>query len=951
MDDEDKKSQDEERGNDASEAKEDEGQAPEASGDSDVRSPEADGEGGEDDVSDAQTAGDAIAHELLPISVETEMRRSYLDYAMSVIVGRALPDVRDGLKPVHRRVLFAMKEIGNTWSSPTKKAARVVGEVLGKYHPHGDSAVYQTIVRMAQDFSMRYPLVFGQGNFGSIDGDGAAAMRYTEVRLEKIAGTMLADINEETVDFVPNFDNSEQEPVVLPTRLPELLVNGSAGIAVGMATNIPPHNLRETIEACLYCLDNLDCSIESLIDRMPAPDFPTGGIIFGLNGVHQGYRTGRGRVLMRARTHFESFGKDRTRIVVDEIPYMVNKRVLYERMHELWRDKKLEGISEMRDESSKKIRIAIDLRQDAMPEVVLNNLFKNTQLQESFGMNMVALVDGHPMVLNLKQMIECFLMHRREVVTRRTVFRLKKSREAGLLLEGQAIALANIDEFIREIRDSRTPDEAAEALMSRGWPTGFAAEIAARAAASRDLVYPEGTLSTKCAQPDGLYWLTSEQVANILAMNLRRLTGLEQEKILDDYRQTMDRIFDYVDILQRPERVNTIIRDELKEVGEQFGDERRSTIDPLGDPNFDKRDLIPRRDMVVTLSVGGYVKSQELADYNAQARGGRGRNVQAMTKDDTIGDVFIANSHDIILCFSSKGSVYPIDVFDLPEGKASTRGRPIVNLLPLEEGELIDFILPIQDFDGERYLVMATNKGGVKRTALSVFRNVRNKGIRAIILGEDERLVGVSLAKPGDHYMLFSSKGRAVRTELEKLRTKGRSSGTNRGIRLVGDDDACVSLVVVGSEAFDKEILTATASGYGKRTAAVEYPVKGRGVQGVLSIRVDEETGPVIGAVLVDGANDIMMLSTGGKVIRTRASEVRLTKSRASRGVRLIRLDDDALQSVRVVPHTEGESYDELEKSDDFVEDPVELDELDDAGELDEADDASDESDQDDSKD
>lgn len=923
MDEEDKKSQDEERAEDAGERNDGEGMAPEASDDSIVDGAQTGSSGDEEDVPEGQTVGDAIAHELLPVSVETEMRRSYLDYAMSVIVGRALPDVRDGLKPVHRRVLYAMKEIGNTWSSPTKKAARVVGEVLGKYHPHGDSAVYQTIVRMAQDFSLRYPLIFGQGNFGSIDGDGAAAMRYTEVRLQKIAGAMLADINEDTVDFVPNFDNSEQEPVVLPTRLPELLVNGSAGIAVGMATNIPPHNLRETVAACLYCLDNPDCSIDSLIERMPAPDFPTGGIIFGLKNVHQGYRTGRGRVLMRARTHLEEFGKGRTRIVVDEIPYMVNKRVLYERMHELWRDKKLEGISEMRDESSKKIRIAIDLRQGALPEVVLNNLFKNTQLQESFGMNMVALVDGHPMVLNLKQMIESFLMHRREVVTRRTVFRLKKSREAGLLLEGQAIALANIDEFIRLIRESRTAEEATAALMSRGWPTGFAAEIAARAAAARDLVYPEGTLSTKCVQPDGLYWLTSEQVANILAMNLRRLTGLEQEKILGDYRQTMDCIFDYIDILKRPERVNKIIGDELKEVSEQFGDERRSTIDPNGDPNFNKRDLIPRRDMVVTLSVGGYVKSQELADYNAQARGGKGRNVQTMTKDDTIADVFIANSHDIILCFSSKGTVYPIDVFDLPEGKANTRGRPIVNLLPLEEGEQIDFILPIQDFDGERYLVMATNTGGVKRTALSVFRNVRNKGIRAIVLDEGEHLVGVSIAKQGDHYVLFSAKGRAVRAEIDKLRPRGRASGVMRGIRLLDEDNSCAALVVIGSEDFDKEILTATASGYGKRTAAAEYPVKGRGTQGVISIRVDEDTGPVIGAVLVDAADDVMMLSTGGKVIRTRASEVRLTKTRSSRGVRLIRMDDDVLQSIRVVPHTEGETYDELEKNDDFVEDDV----------------------------
>ena len=872
------------------------------------------------------TSGNAIAQELLPVSLETEMRRSYLDYAMSVIVGRALPDVRDGLKPVHRRVLYAMKEIGNTHNNPTKKAARVVGEVLGKYHPHGDSAAYQTIVRMAQDFSMRYPLIYGQGNFGSIDGDSAAAMRYTEVRLEKIAAEMLADINEDTVDFVPNFDNSEQEPVVLPTRLPELLINGSAGIAVGMATNIPPHNLSETVSACLYALEHPDCSIESLIELMPAPDFPTGGIIFGLSGVHQGYRTGRGRVVMRARTHLEEFGNGRTRIVVDEIPYMVNKRVMYERMHELWRDKKLEGISEMRDESTKQVRIAIDLKQGTMPEVVLNNLFKNTQMQESFGMNMVALVDGQPMLLNLKQMIECFLAHRREVVTRRTIFRLRKAREAGHILEGQAIALANIDEFIRLIRESQTVEEAQAALLGRGWAPGFASEIARRAAANGRDVYPEAMDSERGLHADGLYYLTKPQVDNILAMNLRRLTGLEREKILSDYRETMERIFDLIDILAKPARVSAIISEELRAIKEEFGDARRSTIDLEGDPNFNKRDLIPRRDMVVTLTEGGYVKSQELADYNAQTRGGKGRNVQATTKDDVIEALFIANSHDIILCFSTSGRVYPIDVFDLPEGKANSRGRPIVNLLPLAENERISFILPIQGFEKDHYVVMATNRGTVKRTALETFKNVRNKGIIAMTLDEDEVLVGVGIAKEGNDVMLFSDAGKCVRFDLSAVRLMGRTAHGVRGMRL-GEGQRVIALVIVDDES--KDILAATEHGYGKRTPVTEYTKHRRGVMGLKAISTSERNGRVVAACLVSPEDDIMMLSTGGKVIRTRASEVSVY-SRGAGGVHLIRLGEDTLQSVRIVARTANESDDDIDHLDIEVPDDADVVEPDD---------------------
>ncbi len=872
------------------------------------------------------TSGNAIAQELLPVSLETEMRRSYLDYAMSVIVGRALPDVRDGLKPVHRRVLYAMKEIGNTHNNPTKKAARVVGEVLGKYHPHGDSAAYQTIVRMAQDFSMRYPLIYGQGNFGSIDGDSAAAMRYTEVRLEKIAAEMLADINEDTVDFVPNFDNSEQEPVVLPTRLPELLINGSAGIAVGMATNIPPHNLSETVSACLYALEHPDCSIESLIELMPAPDFPTGGIIFGLSGVHQGYRTGRGRVVMRARTHLEEFGNGRTRIVVDEIPYMVNKRVMYERMHELWRDKKLEGISEMRDESTKQVRIAIDLKQGTMPEVVLNNLFKNTQMQESFGMNMVALVDGQPMLLNLKQMIECFLAHRREVVTRRTIFRLRKAREAGHILEGQAIALANIDEFIRLIRESKKVEEAQAALLGRGWAPGFASEIARRAAANGRDVYPEAMDSERGLHADGLYYLTKTQVDNILAMNLRRLTGLEREKILSDYRETMERIFDLIDILAKPARVSAIISEELRAIKEEFGDARRATIELEGHPNFNKRHLLPRRDMVVTLTEGGYVKSQELADYNAQTRGGKGRNVQATTKDDVIEALFIANSHDIILCFSTSGRVYPIDVFDLPEGKANSRGRPIVNLLPLAENERISFILPIQGFEKDHYVVMATNRGTVKRTALETFKNVRNKGIIAMTLDEDEVLVGVGIAKEGNDVMLFSDAGKCVRFDLSAVRLMGRTAHGVRGMRL-GEGQRVIALVIVDDES--KDILAATEHGYGKRTPVTEYTKHRRGVMGLKAISTSERNGRVVAACLVSPEDDIMMLSTGGKVIRTRASEVSVY-SRGAGGVHLIRLGEDTLQSVRIVARTANESDDDIDHLDIEVPDDADVVEPDD---------------------
>ena len=856
------------------------------------------------------TSGDAIAQELLPVAIENEMRQSYLDYAMSVIVGRALPDVRDGLKPVHRRVLYAMKEIGNVWNSPTKKAARVVGEVLGKFHPHGDRAAYQTIVRMAQDFSMRYPLIYGQGNFGSIDGDSAAAMRYTEVRLMKIAEEMLADLHEDTVDYIPNFDNSEIEPVVLPTRLPELLVNGSSGIAVGMATNIPPHNLKETIDACVHALEDPYCTIDDLIRRMPAPDFPTGGIVFGISGVHEGYRTGRGRVLMRARTHLEEFGNGRTRIVVDEIPYMVNKRVLYERMHELWREKKLEGISEMRDESTRQIRIAIDLKMGTLPEVVLNNLFKNTQMQESFGMNMVALVDGQPMLLNLKQMITYFLAHRREVVTRRTVFRLRKSREAGHILAGQAIALANIDEFIRLIRAAKTVEEAQTSLMSRGWPLGFAKDITERARSYGRDADPEGLEASRGLQPDGLYYLTKTQVDNILSMNLRRLTGLEREKIIADYSAMMERIFDLIDILRKPERVTAIIREELLAIREAYGDERRSTVDLEGDPNFNKRDLIPRRDMVVSITRGGYVKSQELSDYNAQKRGGSGRNVQATVADDAIEKLFIANTHDIILCFSTLGQVYGIDVFDLPEGKASSRGRPIVNLLPLDEGEKISFILPIQGFDDEKFVLFATNMGTVKRSRLSEFAGaVRlQQGVRAMSFDEGEHLIGVSLTSGEDDVFLFNTDGFCVRFKETDVRVMGRAAHGVRGIRLA-EGQSVIALATCADS--DKFVLTATSKGFGKLTAISDFPINRRGSKGRIAIRTSEENGSLVAALIVTPEDDIMLLSTGGKVVRTRAGEIPV-RGRRTKGVILIRMGKDTLATIERIDRTGEEDEDEV---------------------------------------
>ena len=789
--------------------------------------------------------------EVEPVSLETEMKRSYLDYAMSVIVGRALPDVRDGLKPVHRRVLFAMEQMGNTYSRPTKKSARVVGDVIGKYHPHGDQAAYDTIVRMAQPFSLRYPLVYGQGNFGSLDGDSAAAMRYTEVKLQKLAGEMLADIRKETVDFVPNYDNTETEPTVLPTRLPNLLINGSSGIAVGMATNIPPHNLGETVDACVHLLNHPEATIDDLIKFVPAPDFPTGGIIFGLHGVHEGYRTGRGRILIRSKTHYEEFDKGRrTRIVVDEIPYQVNKRVLVESIAHLINEKRIEGISDLRDETDKDgVRIVIELKSGVVADVVLNNLFKLTQLQDSFGVNMVALVDGQPQLLNLKQILEAFLMHRREVVTRRTIFELRESRGEAHVLEGLAVALANIDDFLAIIRNAPTPDVAKAALMGRGWASDLVATMLSRVEDQMDLYRPDGLdAQYGFRSSEGLYYLSEKQAVRILQMQLQRLTGLEQDKIVQDYKQVSAHIADLLDILAKPERVSRIIEDDLLQLKTDYNDDRRSTLDPTGDPNFDPRDLIPRREMVVTMTRDGYIKAQQVSDYQAQKRGGQGKKAATMKEGDMIDQLFIANSHDRILCFSDFGRMYCLDVYTLPEGSRTSKGRPIINSVPLAEGERITVVLPIQEFDDGHYVFMATANGVVKKTPLKDFANVRRSGINAAGLDEGDHLIGVAITNGENDIMLFSDAGKAVRFAESDVRPMGRNARGVRGMQLE-DGQQIIALLVAGDET--QTVLTATENGYGKRTEVAEYTRHGRGTKGMIAIQTSERNGKVVAATLV----------------------------------------------------------------------------------------------------
>ena len=890
-------------------------------------------------------AMESFAKETLPVSLEEEMRRSYLDYAMSVIVGRALPDVRDGLKPVHRRVLFAMHELNNDWNRAYKKSARIVGDVIGKYHPHGDSAVYDTIVRMAQHFSLRYLLVDGQGNFGSVDGDNAAAMRYTEIRLSRIAHELLEDIDRETVDFGPNYDGSEREPLILPARIPNLLINGSSGIAVGMATNMPPHNLNEVLDGCLLMLERPDVTVDELIEKIPAPDFPTAGIIYGLAGVREGYRTGRGRVVMRARTHFEDIERPgatgRQSIIVDELPYQVNKRTLLERMAELVNEKKLDGVSDIRDESDKSgMRVVIELKRGEVPEVVLNNLYKATQLQDTFGMNMVALVDGQPRLLNLRQMLECFLSHRREVVTRRNVFELRKARERGHLLEGLAVALANVDEMIALIKAAPTPPIAKERLLERFWEPGVAREMVERAAgdgstagsdapAAQGESVPGSALTAEAVarlrafRPEGMdpglglslegYRLSEAQAQEILNMRLQRLTGLEQDRIVGEYREVVLTIADLLDILARAERITAIIRDELQEIRRNFGDARRSTIEANA-TELGVEDLITPTDMVVTISHTGYFKSQPLSEYRAQRRGGRGKQATGNREDDWVDQLFLANTHDMLLCFSDRGRVYWMKVYEVPQGSRTSRGRPIVNCFPLVDGEKITVVLPIKGFDAEHYVFMATRRGTVKKTPLTDFSNRRTAGIIAVDLDPGDFLVGAAITDGQHDIMLFSDAGKAVRFAEDDVRPMGRNAHGVRGMWL-DEGQSVIQLLVaqaVEEMAQPPAVLCATANGFGKRTPVTDYPRKGRGTKGVIAIQTGDRNGAVVAAVLVEPSDEIMLITDGGVLVRTRVAEVK-ESSRVTMGVKLIALDENAqLVGLQKVAESVAEIADEL---------------------------------------
>ena len=888
-----------------------------------------------------------FAKETIAVSLEDEMKKSYLDYAMSVIVGRALPDVRDGLKPVHRRVLYAMHELKNNWNSAYKKSARVVGDVIGKYHPHGDSAVYQTIVRMAQPFSMRYMLVDGQGNFGSVDGDAAAAMRYTEIRMAKIAHEMLADIEEDTVNFGDNYDGSEREPLVLPTRFPALLVNGSEGIAVGMATSIPPHNLRDTLSGCLKLLREPETDINDLIDIIKAPDFPTGATIYGLTGIRAGYQTGRGRVVIRSKTHIEPIGKNSEAIIVDEIPYQVNKSKLVEKIGELMREKTVEGIAELRDESDKDgTRIVIELKRNENAEVILNQLYKLTQLQDSFSINMVALVDGQPRLLNLKQILSEFLRHRREVVTRRTLYRLKKARAEGHIAEGKAVALSNIDEMIALIKQSVDVDSAREALLSRAWQSDLVSEMLNRSDLDLTMARPEWLPENRGLQADG-YWLSDEQARAILRMSLRNLTGLDQDEIIKEYKELMAIIVDLLDILAKPERVRQIIDDELVAMQTQFGDERRSEINTFGGGDIADEDLIPPREMVVTLTHSGYIKTQPTSDYQAQRRGGRGKQAAATKDEDFVETLFVANTHDYLMCFTNLGRCHWIKVYRLPEGGRQSRGRPINNVIQLDENEKVSAILPVRDFPEDEYVFFATAMGVVKKVQLSAFKNVSVKGIKAIALKDGDSLVGVAKTSGSSDIMLFSNLGKAIRfneyyvnngndedeevsgslntenddadddnaTEFnlqtnKGVRPSGRGSGGLRGMRLPANG-RIVSLLTaeIGS---DLQVLTATQNGYGKRTPIEDYSRKGKGGQGIIAIDTGERNGELVGAALVSPNDDLMLITSGGVLIRTKVEQVRET-GRAAQGVRLINLDEGTtLVSIERVAEENSDEEAEL---------------------------------------
>ena len=850
-----------------------------------------------------------FAKETIPVNLEDEMRQSYLDYAMSVIVGRALPDVRDGLKPVHRRSLFAMHELGNDYNKAYKKSARVVGDVIGKYHPHGDSAVYDTIVRMAQEFSMRHPLVDGQGNFGSIDGDAPAAMRYTEIRMSRIAHELLADLDKETVDYSPNYDGSEQIPDVMPTKLPNLLVNGSSGIAVGMATNIPPHNLNEVVNACLALLENEDITIDGLMQHIPGPDFPTAGIINGMRGIREAYRTGRGRIYVRARVEIETNEKNkRQAIIVNELPYQVNKARLLEKIATLVKDGKIDGISGLRDESDKSgMRMVIELKRGEVADVVLNNLYQHTAMQNVFGINMVALDRGQPKILNLKQIIEAFLRHRREVVTRRTMFDLRKSRERAHVLEGLAVALENIDKVIALIKAAKNPAEAKIALMKEAWKAKQITDLLARSDTS--MSRPEDLDAIYGLSKDG-YRLSDAQAKAILDLQLHRLTGLEQEKIHGEYSEILERIEDLLDILQNPERLKTVIHDELVAVRDQFGNDRRTEIiESQKDLNVE--DLITDEDVVVTLSHAGYVKSQPISEYRAQRRGGKGKSATRMKEEDFVDKLFIASTHDTVLCFSSRGKVYWLKVYEIPQAGRGARGKPIINLLPLEESEQVNAILPVGAYDEGHFIFMATSDGTVKKTPLKDFSRPRSSGIIAIDLAEGNNFVGAGITSGDCDILLFSDAGKVVRFKESDVRPMGRTARGVRGILLKDGQQVISQIIAQPSEEESATVLTATELGYGKRTALTDYPVHKRGGQGVISIQVSERRGLAVGACLTHPETEAMLITSGGTLIRTHTSEISVL-GRNTQGVRLIGLDEDeTLVGMDIVAETEDESSDE----------------------------------------
>ena len=830
---------------------------------------------------------DQFAKETIPVSLDGEMKKSYLDYAMSVIVGRALPDVRDGLKPVHRRVLYAMHELSNSFNRPYKKSARIVGDVIGKYHPHGDTAVYDTIVRMAQDFSLRYMLIDGQGNFGSVDGDNAAAMRYTEIRMSKISHELLSDIEKETVDFGPNYDGSEHEPLIMPTKLPNLLINGSSGIAVGMATNIPPHNLTEVIDGLKELLKKPEITIDELIEKIPAPDFPTAGIIHGISGVRDGYRTGRGRVVMRGRTHIEELDRGkREAIIVDELPYQVNKKNFIEKIAELVNGKKIDGISDLRDESDKSgMRVVIELKRGEIPDVVLNNLYKQTQLQDSFGMNMVALIDGQPKLLNLKEILDAFLRHRREVITRRTVYDLKKARDRGHVLEGLAVALENVDEMIKIIKSAKTPPEAKIELMKQTWKSTVVEGMLQKT--TTGLSKPDG-LSDKFGLTEKGYKLSDNQAQEILQLRLQRLTGLEQEKIVSEYKNILEVISDLLDILGNAERVTKIIETELDEIKAQYADDRRSEI--IEDAfDLSIEDLITPQDLVVTISNTGYIKAQVLDEYRAQRRGGRGKQAMTAKEDDFIEQMFVANTHDNILCFSSRGQVYWLKVYEVPQGSRVSKGKPIVNLFPLMPGEKINATLVVKDFVDDKFIFMATSKGTVKKTPLSDFSNPRKNGIIAIKLDNGDYLIGAEITNGENDIVLVSNGGKAVWFDENGVRSMGRNARGVRGMK-IPDENQALSLLIASSE--DESVLVATENGYGKRTVLSDFRKSGRGTQGVKAIQVSDRNGIVVAARLVGDSDEIMLITTGGVLIRTRVSEIR-ELGRATQGVTLINLTKD----------------------------------------------------------